>query len=101
MRTLVVDPNPVSATALLSLVAGRGHESSHCASFAEAAEIVKATQPDCLLVRLNHATAPDAAELLRSIRQRSWLCHTVAVTDGDEPPARVEAWVKRGFDDFI
>jgi len=101
MRTLVVDPNPVSATALLALVAGRGHESSHCPSFAEAVEILNSTQPDCLLVRLNHATAPDAAELLRSIRQRSWPCHTVAVTDGEEPPARVEAWVKRGFDDFI
>ena len=101
MRTVVVDPNPVSATALLVLVGGRGHESSHCASFAEAAEVVITTQPDCLLVRLNHATAPDVAELLRSIRQRSWHCHTVAVTDGEEPPARVEAWVKRGFDDFI
>lgn len=101
MRTLVVDPNPVSATALLSLVAGRGHESAHCASFTDAAEILQTIQPDCVLVRLNHSTAPEAAELLRIMRQRPALCHTVAVTDGEEPPARVEAWVKRGFDDFI
>ncbi len=101
MRTLVVDPNPVSATALLSLVAGRGHDAGHCASFAEAEEIVKTALPDCLLIRLNHATAPDAADLLRVARQRPGQCHIVAVTDGDEPPARVDAWVKRGFDDFI
>ena len=101
MRTLIVDPNPVSATALLSLVAGRGHDSGHCASFAEAEEILKGGMPDCLLIRLNHATAPDVADLLRVARQRPGQCHIVAVTDGDEPPARVEAWVKRGFDDFI
>ena len=101
MRTLIVDPNPVSALALRSLVAGRGHDSSHCASFAEAAEVVKTSLPDCLLVRLNHATAPDAADFLRLARQRPGQCHIIAVTDGEEPPARVEAWVKRGFDDFI
>ncbi|HWB05666.1 MAG TPA: response regulator [Verrucomicrobiales bacterium] len=101
MRTLVVDPNPVSATALLSLVANRGHESAHCASFAEAAEVVKSAQVDCLLIRLNHATAPDAADLLRTARQVPGHCHIVAVTDGEEPPSRVDAWVKRGFDDFI
>lgn len=101
MRTLVVDPNPVSATALLSLVAGRGHDCAHCASFAEAAEVLQSGLPDCLMVRLTHATAPDAADLLRIARQHSGECHIVAVTDGEEPPARVEAWVKRGFDDFI
>ncbi|HEX2746824.1 MAG TPA: ATP-binding protein, partial [Verrucomicrobiales bacterium] len=101
MRSLVVDPNPVSAVALLSLVAGRGHEAAHCASFLEAAEVIKATPVDCLLLRLNHATAPEAADLLRAARLLPGQCHIVAVTDGEEPPARVDAWVKRGFDDFI
>jgi PAS domain S-box-containing protein len=101
MRTLVVDPNPVSATALLSLVAGRGHESAHCPSFAEAAEILKTTPLDCVMIRLNASTAPDAADLLRVARQHSKDFHIIAVTDGEEPPARVDAWVKRGVDDFI
>ena len=101
LRTLVVDPNPVSATALLSLVAGRGHDAGHCASFGEASEILKTEMPDCLLLRLNHNTAPEAADVLKLARQRGGQCHIVAVTDGDEPPARVEAWMKRGFDDFI
>lgn len=101
MHTLVVDPNPVSATALLALVAGRGHETAHCASFAEAAELVKSALPDCILLRLNHSTAPDVAEFLRVARGRSGFSHIVAVTDGEEAPARVEAWIKRGFDDFI
>ena len=101
LRTLIVDPNPVSAMAMLALVAGRGHESAHCASFQEAADIIKTTPPDCLVVRLNHATAAEAADLLVAVRQGGGMCHVVAVTDGEEPPARVEAWVKRGFDDFV
>jgi two-component system cell cycle sensor histidine kinase/response regulator CckA len=87
--------------AMLALVSGRGHESAHCASFAEAAELVKTAMPDCLIVRLNHATAPEAGDLLQVVKQRGGLCYVAAVTDGEEPPARVEAWVKRGFDDFI
>jgi PAS domain S-box-containing protein len=101
LRTLVVDPNPVSATAMLALVAGRGHEAGHCASFSDAAEVLKTELPDCLLLRLNHATAPEVSDLLAAARQHGGQCHIVAVTDGEELPARVEAWVKRGFDDFI
>jgi two-component system, cell cycle sensor histidine kinase and response regulator CckA len=101
LRTLVVDPNPVSATAQLSLLAGRGHDCAHCTSFAAAAEVINTTQPDCVMVRLNHQTAPDAAEIVRLIRSRASLCHVIAVTDGEENATRIEAWVKRGFDDFI
>jgi len=101
LRTMVVDPNPISASALLSLMAGRGHDAGHCASFEAAAEVLKTEMPDILMIRLNHLTAPEAADLLAVARQRGAPCHIVAVTDGEEPPARVEAWVKRGFDDFM
>ncbi len=101
LRTLVVDPNPVSVSAILSLLAGRGHDFAHCSSFAAAAEVINTAMPDCVMVRLNHQTAPDAAELVRFVRSRSLPCLITAVTDGDENPARVEAWVKRGFDEFM
>jgi len=86
---------------MLALVSGRGHECAHCASFSEAVELVKKVLPDVLIVRLNHATAPEAGDLLQAVRQRGGQCYVAAVTDGEEPPLRVEAWVKRGFDDFI
>ena len=102
VRTLVLDPDPAAAEPVIALLRGRGHDCLWAGAFAPVMEALRDGElPDCLIVRLNHATAPDAAEIVRLVRLRGDACHTIALTDAEESPARVEAWVKRGFDDFI
>jgi PAS domain S-box-containing protein len=102
VRTIVIDPDPPAADPLLAILRGRGHECSHCHSFSAALGApAELDAPDCLILRLNHATAPEAAEFIRAIRDRGDQSHLIALTTTEESPSRVEAWLKRGFDEFL
>lgn len=102
VRTLVIDPDPASAEPLLAILRGRGHECSHSPSFASVRKSpAELDPPDCLILRLDHTTAPEAAEFLRFIRDRGDQSHLIALTRTEESPSRVEAWLKRGFDEFL
>ncbi len=86
---------------MLRLLTERGHEVTHAFSFQQAAELLTHSAPDCLCLRLNHATAPEVAELLGTARQTGGGTYIIAITDAAESTSRVEAWLKRGFDDFF
>ncbi len=101
VRSLVVDPLESGAAAVMKALGNRGHDAAWCASFQRAAEVVGTNPPDCLVVRLNQFTAPEAAELVHYARQNAPSCHILAITEREESGARMEAWLKRGFDDFI
>jgi len=102
VRSIVIDPDPASADPLLAILRGRGHECSHSASFAAVLKApAELDPPDCLILRLDHTTAPEAAEFLRCIRDRGDQSHLIALTRTEESPSRVEAWLKRGFDEFL
>ncbi len=103
LRTLIIEPNAEAATLLSTMVGGRGHDVACVTQCAEALSILQHTPPDLLLVRLNHASANAVAELLAALSQlpSAQDLYIIALTDDDEPVSRVEAWVKRGFHDFI
>jgi PAS domain S-box-containing protein len=103
LRTLIIEPTPELAQALAGLAAGRGHDVISAATCAEAMATVAAAVPDLLLVRLNHETANLVAEFLPEVLAQGAATgvQVLALTDDDEPSSRVEAWLKRGFHDFI
>ena len=103
LRTLIIEPDPEAASALSSMVGGRGHEVGCVSQCSEALALISQVPADLLLVRLNHMTANSVAEMLSTLTRipNAKELHLIALTDDDEPVSRVEAWVKRGFHDFI
>ncbi|MBP7948060.1 MAG: response regulator [Verrucomicrobiales bacterium] len=103
LRTLVVEPDLNAGAVLASLAGARGHEVAQVTGCAEARAVLRETPPDFILLRLNHDTASAVADLLVEISANSGGAqpHVIALTDDDEPSNRIEAWLTRGFDDFI
>jgi PAS domain S-box-containing protein len=103
LRTVIMEPSSATGAQLAALAGNRGHDVTVAATVEEARKLAKDAPPDLLLVRLNHETAADASALLREIREEKSTSgiFCIALTDDDEPSSRVDAWLKRGFDDFI
>lgn len=103
LRTIIVEPQPEAAHALAVLVGSRGHNVTTVSGPTEALPLLRAQPIDLVLVRLNHLTAQAVAELLAELAttQPSVSAFVLALTDGDEPVSRVEAWMKRGIHDFM
>lgn len=103
LRTLIVEPNPEAGAFLASLANGRGHDVVCVCSCGEAQRALRNEPADILLLRLNHETAVAIADFLNDVLGHSdedSVC-LIALTDDDEPASRIEAWLKRGFQDFI
>lgn len=96
-----MEPDGHVAEALASMAASRGHEVTAYIDFPAATQALSLQAPDCVLVRLNHLTAVEAAEFVRHLREIHPGSYVAAITDAEEPVSRVEAWTRRGFDDFI
>lgn len=103
LRTLIVEPSPEAGAALTTLAGGRGHEVACVQSCVEALALLQHSPADLLLVRLNQHTASPVAEFLNEVLQptANHNLYVIALTDDDEPSSRIEAWLKRGFQDFI
>ena len=103
LRTLIIEPDLEMGAVLTSLVSSRGHEAGCVQQCSEAAHFLKQAPVDLLLIRLNHATATPVAEFLHALLQQTGVSQPtcLALTDDDEPTARIEAWLKRGFADVI
>ena len=97
----VLDAEESTARILAEALSARGHQAATLTA-ADAASLFETSLPDVILLRLNHHTATAAAAFLSQLQaQNAVNCAVIAVTDYDEPPARVEAWLKRGVDDFL
>lgn len=101
LRVVVIDPDPATAQPLAGAMEARGHHAGTMAP-TETAALFESPLPDVILLRLNHHTATSSAALLSQLQaQNRERCAVIAVTDHDEPTSRVEAWLKRGVDDFL
>ena len=101
LRVVVMDADAATGEWLAEMVSGRGHltQTMHPD---ESTALLAGELPDVILLRLNHHTATAAAAFLGQLQTRQpETCAVIAVTDQDEPAARVEAWLKRGMDDFM
>ncbi len=103
LRSIVIEPDLDTGALVASLAGNRGHEVAVVRSAAEAQALLVDTSADFLLLRLNHQTAAEVATFLKEYRGKpsAGSAYCIALTDDDEPSSRVEAWLKRGFDDFI
>lgn len=101
LRVVVIDADSITAERLATALTARGHQAATMAP-SEAPALSGPDLPDVILLRLNHQSAAGAAQFLSTAAGRDGAaCSVIAVTDSDEPPARVEAWLKRGVDDFM
>ncbi len=101
LHLVVVDPDTVAAQDLAEALATRGHR-IETRGPDTAPALLDAPLPDVILLRLNHHTATSAAAFLAQLQApQKAHCAIIAITDQEEPPARVEAWLKRGIDDFL
>ena len=101
LRVVVMDPDTAAAQTLAEVLAARGHQAVTLDP-SIAASLFESTLPEVILLRLNHRTATSSAAFLAQLQeQQPETCAVIAVTDHDEPLARVEAWLKRGVDDFL
>jgi PAS domain S-box-containing protein len=102
LQIAVISPDPAVAAELNAALEAQGHHAVSATPEA-APELLEAVPPpEVVLWHLNHASAASAAGVLAWLQQNPGLPMAfIAVTDADEPLARVEAWLKRGVMDFL
>ena len=101
LHAVVISSDPLIASALTAGLEARGHLASAATPNESTGLLDRIPLPDVALWHLNHRTATEAAEFLRLLHQKPGTdCAVIALTDTDEPLPRVEAWLRRGIDDF-
>lgn len=102
LRAVVVGPMPTVSQQLAEALEARGHHASVCEVAAAGAILDAVPLPDVIIWHLNHRSASEAAQFLQQMQEnKATESAVIALTDADEPLARVEAWLKRGILDFI
>ncbi len=102
LRATVISPEPGITLRLSTALEACGHHASHADPAAAAAMIATVPLPDVILWHLNYRSAAEASSFLHQLRQPgSPDCAFFAITDQEEPLARVETWLKCGVDDFL